>query len=126
MSVNVTFDEWSPEQVEKMVRDKLMSRAEDVGKFVETEARSKLDAIRTPDTKRDVNYRSYLSNWMLTNTVTEEGKTVLIRVGMRIGKRGQTHHGFYIETGSRTAPARPYLRPAVFDNRQAIMGLLAD
>jgi hypothetical protein len=124
--MSVTFENGSPEKVEQMVRDKLKSRAEDVAKFVETEARNGLDAIQTPDTKRDINYRHYLSRWILTSQVTEDGKAVLIRVGMKIGKSGQTHHGFYIETGSTTAPARPYLRPAVFDNKQAIMGLLAD
>jgi hypothetical protein len=118
--------ELTPEKVEQMVRDKMKARAEDVAKFVETEARNGLDAIQTPDTKRDVNYRSYLSRYILTSQVKEETQAVVIQVGMKIGKSGQTHHGFYIETGSRTAPARPYLRPAVLNNKRAIIGLLAD
>ncbi len=122
----VTFENWQPEKVEEMVKQKMVSRGEDVAKYVETQARNKLDAIKTPDTKRDINYRNYLSRYILTSQVTEEDKAVLIQVGMRVGRRGQTHHGFYIETGSTTAPSRPYLRPAVLDNKRNIMRLLAD
>jgi len=104
----------------------ILSRAGDVGKFVETEARRRLDAITDPDTKRDKNYRSYLSSYILTNKVEQETNAVVIQVGMKIGTEGQTHHGFYIETGSSTAEAHPYLRPAVFNNEREIVGMLGD
>lgn len=117
---------WEPANVKTMALEVIMSRAEDVGKFVETEARRRLDAIINPDTKRDRNYRSYLSSFILTNVVEKGEKEVVIRVGMKIGKDGQTHHGFYIETGSSTAEAHPYLRPAVFNNEREIVRMLGD
>lgn len=122
--MSVRLEDWQPKRVEKMVEDQLLSRAEDVGKFVETEARKRLYQIKTPDTKRDRNYRHYLAKFILTHRVEQEVKAVVIRVGMKIGKQGQTHHGFYIETGSRTAPAQPYLRPAVLNNTREIMQML--
>ena len=117
---------WQPANVKRMVKDVLLSRAGDVGKFVETEARRRLDAITDPDTKRDINYRNYLSSYILTNKIEDEVNAVIISVGMKIGKEGQTHHGFYIETGSSTAAAHPFLRPAVFDNEREIVGMLGD
>jgi len=117
---------WTPKEVKKMVKDVLLERGPDVGMFCETDARRRLDAITDPDTKRDKNYRRYLSEQILTNTVEEDGDDVVIRVGMKVGKAGQQHHGFYVETGSSTAPAHPFLRPAVFQNGKDIVGLLGD
>lgn len=117
---------WDAVAVKKMAKGVIVSHAEDVGMFVETEARRKLDAIEDPDTKRDKNYRAYLSEFMLTNVVEDNENEVVIRVGMKIGKQGQTHHGFYIETGSSTAPAHPYLRPAVFENGKDIVMMLGE
>lgn len=122
----MAITKWEPANVRKMAKDVILSHAEDVGHFVETEARRRLDAIEQPDTKRDVNYRNYLSEYILTNTVEDNEKEVVIRVGMKIGKDGQTHHGFYIETGSSTAAAQPYLRPAVFNNAREIVKMLGD
>ena len=117
---------WEPARVKTMCMAVLKSHAEDVGQFVESEARRRLDAISDPDTKRDKNYRKYLSEFILTNTVESSEKEIVIRVGMRIGKEGQKHHGFYIETGSSTAGAHPFLRPAVFDNAREIVSMLGD
>ena len=117
---------WEPANVKTMARNVILSRAEDVGMFLETEARRRLGGITSPDTKRDINYRNYLSSYILTNTVEDDKKEIVIRVGMKIGKDGQTHHGFYIETGSSTAEAHPYLRPAVFNNAREIVQMLGD
>lgn len=108
-----------------MVKGILSQNAEGVGVFVETEARKKLDAISSPDAKRDINYRAFLSKWMLTHTVVITENMVEVNVGMRVGDRGSGshHHGFFIETGSSTAPAHPFLRPAVFSNANTIIQL---
>lgn len=125
MSGDVTFERWKPENIRKAVSAKLMDNADDTGKYIEEDARRRLDAIRTPDTKRDVNYRHYLSKFILTHAVEKQGEDgFVIAVGMKIGKDGQRHHGFYIETGSSTAPAHPFLRPAVLQNARDIILLL--
>jgi len=116
---------WQPQKVKAMVKGILSQNAEGVGVFVETEARKKLDAISSPDTKRDINYRAFLSKWMLTHTVVITENMVEVNVGMRVGDRGSGshHHGFFIEIGSESAPAHPYLRPAVFNNKEEIIQL---
>jgi len=117
---------WDPEAVRKAALADLQTNAEIAGKFVETEARRRLDAITSPDNRRAVNYRHYLSKFLLTYTVETLAKAIIIRVGMRRrSEKGGDHHGFYIETGSSTAPAHPYLRPAVFDNASEIVSLLS-
>jgi HK97 gp10 family phage protein len=124
MSQDVIFTKWNPEKVKQAVMNKLLGNAPVVGKFIEDDARRRLDAIRTPDTPRDKNYRRYLSKWILTNVVDKKGEGLVIAVGMKIGKDGQRHHGFYIETGSSTAPAHPFLRPAVTQNARDILEIL--
>lgn len=120
----MTITKWTPENVIRMARQELLSNADMVGKFVEDDARRRLDEIRTPDTKRDKNYRVYLSKYILTHTVEDSPKEITITIGMKVGTQGQTHHGFYIETGSATAPVHPYLRPAVFHNEKNILSIL--
>lgn len=123
----MSVEKWDPIAVKKMAMDELMANAELTGVFIESEARRRLDAITAPDTSRDKNYRHYLSKYLLTHTVTVEKDAVVIDVGMKVGPRGTgaSHHGFYIEIGSESAAAHPYLRPAVFDNANEIVGLLA-
>ena len=125
MANDVRFTKWTPEKIKAAVTAPLMAHAPAVGKYIENDARRRLDAIKTPDTGRDQNYRWYLSKWILTHAVEKEGKDgFVIAVGMKIGKSGQRHHGFYIETGSSTAPAHPFLRPAVTQNARDIIRML--
>ena len=128
MTENVIFESWTPEKIKQAVSAKLMGNADDTGKFIEEDARRRLDAIRTPDDGRNVNYRNYLSKFILTHAVEKQGEDgFVIAVGMKIGADGQRHHGFYIATGSSTAPAHPFLRPAVTQNaRDIILLLLGD
>ena len=117
--------EWNPEAVIAAALDEVQRNAEIVGAFVESEARRRLDAIKQPGNKRAVAYRAFLSRYMLTNVVTRTAKEVVVRVGMKTrSQKGGDRLGFYIETGSRLAPAHPYLRPAVFDNAREIVKLL--
>ncbi len=121
----VRWVSWDPEAVKVAALAEVAENAEVVGEFVESEARRRLKAIGKPDNKRAVAWRAFLSRWALTNTVTVMANEVLIRVGMKVasGKGGRTR-GFYVETGSSTAPAHPYLRPAVFNNAAKIVALL--
>ena len=125
MAETVKIVEWHAERIMQAVIEKIARNAPDAAYFIETDARRRLDAIRTPDTPRDRNYRFYLSKWMLTHVVQRlEGKALMVAVGMRIGKGGQKHHGWWIERGSSSAPAHPYLRPAVLQNARDIIELL--
>ncbi len=121
----VVWTKWDPEAVKAATLAQLTENAENVGRFLETEARRRLDAIRTPDNKKAVWWRTFLSRWVLKHTVREETDAIVITVGMRKGPRaGGKHRGFYVEVGSSKAPAHPYLRPAVFGNGPTIVAML--
>lgn len=115
---------WEAEKIKQVVVDKLMANAPDVAHFIEDDARRRLNAIRTPDTPRDKNYRHYLSKWMLKNAVEKQDDGLVIAIGTRIGKKGQRFHGWNIEFGSPGIPAHPFLRPAVLQNKKDIIQLL--
>jgi HK97 gp10 family phage protein len=113
---------WQANAVKKMALDEIAANGAIVGKFMETDARRRLEAIREP--AWGAGYRNEIVSRLLTNEVEQRTNDVLIRVGVKVGASGY-HHGFYIETGSSTAPAQPFLRPALFENKQAILALLA-
>ena len=116
---------WKQKEFLAKVDGWVSQNAETVGQFVEVEARRRLDAIGSPDNRKAVAWRRYLSRYVLTNTVTTGENKVVIRVGMKVGPgNGGDRRGFYIETGSSTARAHPFLRPAVFRNTKEILQLL--
>lgn len=120
----MTVKNWNPQAVRDLITNTLTAGLDMAGKFVEDEARARLRKITQPDTKRDVNYRRYLADYILKHVTEVDGKDLVTRIGMRIGDDGQTHHGFYIETGSSTAPAQPFLRPALFHNARDVISIL--
>lgn len=113
---------WHPERVKQAALDELMGNAEAVGKFVESDARRRLYAIEVPEWGE--RYRRLIVGRQLTFVVEREPKAVVITVGVAGGEKGR-YYGYYIEVGSATSPAHPYLRPAVFDNARDIVALLA-
>lgn len=113
--------EWHPERLKQKIRADLAANGELVGKFLEGEARSRLVGITDPDW--GAAYRGYVAS-LISSDSASDGNGVLIRVGVGRGRSG-SHHGLYIEFGSRTAAAHPFLRPAVFDNASRIVALLA-
>lgn len=113
---------WKPDSFKKKLVAELVENAEIVGKFVEQDARKRLLAISDP--RWGEAYRSKLIARLLTYEVMTSAMTVTINVGVRTSSSG-SHHGFYIEMGSQTAPAHPFLRPAVFQNGKRIVALLS-
>lgn len=137
MTADIRLD-WNAGKFKQTLVAALVANAELVGEFVEAEARRRLLAftdlaVTVPGRATPRNpqgnyvgggpYRAYVAG-LLANDVQADAKGVTIRVGVRPG-RGGSHHGLYIELGSRTAPARPFLRPAVFENAARIIQVLA-
>lgn len=112
---------WTPEKVKKEVVDNLVANGEIVGEFVETDARRRLMEITDPEW--GAGYRQKLVARLLMNVVERKANEVVTSVGVAQTKDSK-HHGFYIELGSATAPAHPFLRPAVFENAAKIVALL--
>lgn len=122
---------WHPDRLKEKLLADLVANGELVGKFLEGEARRRLLAYPELDTivdgKRYVGggaYRRYVAG-LIGSDATRERNAVLIRVGVGLGKGGR-HHGLYIELGSKTSPARPFLRPAVFENADKIIQVLTN
>jgi hypothetical protein len=112
---------WEPGKFKAELVKQLVANGEIAGKFVEEEARRRLLDIQDPEW--GAGYRAEVVARLLTSTVEQDGNEVVITVGVAEGSGGR-HHGFYIELGSSTAPAHPFLRPAVFENGPQIVALL--
>lgn len=119
------IEKWDSAAVVSFAGKILAERIETACKFVEVEARNNLNAITEPEWGRA--YRTQIVGRLLTSGVIIRGKTIDGYVGVRTRSgKGGDRHGYYIELGSRTAPAHPWLRPALFNNlphvRQMILG----
>jgi hypothetical protein len=118
---------WRPERVKAAIMDELVANGEIAGKFGETEARTRLLAIKEPEW--GAGYREKVVARLLTNLVERGRNEVVIRIGVAESKSrkgvASRKHGFYIELGSKTAAAQPFLRPAVFENAGKIVALLS-
>jgi hypothetical protein len=112
---------WKPEKLKQAIIAELVENGRIVGKFVEEDARARLTRINDPEWGEG--YRTQIVGRLLTNEVEIIQNGVEIRVGVRT-QGGNRHHGFYIETGSSTARAHPFLRPAVLQNAQRIVATL--
>lgn len=110
---------WTPEKFKKELVVRLAENGQIVGEFVRGDARRRLSGISDPDWGRA--YRGFVAG-LVSYDVSSSARAVTITVGVRGGY--SSHHGFYIETGTRLRPARPWLRPAVFENGGKIVGLL--
>lgn len=113
----VVWKNWNPQGLKDKIKADLAENMEIACKFVETMARTRLLAIREPEW--GASYRRNIVARRLTYVVKIEGNEVVGTVGVR-GK----HEGFWIEVGSKTSPAQPYLRPAVFNHGAEIVKLL--
>lgn len=114
--------EWQPEKFKAAVVAELEKNAGEAGQFVVDNARQRLQAIRDPEW--GTGYRRNVVASLLRFEVERRPNEVIILVGVARSPDSR-HHGFYIELGSSTAPAQPYLRPAVFQNAAKIVFLLS-
>ena len=113
--------EWNQREVIERITAETVENMEIAAKMVEVNARKRLLRIRQPDF--GVKYRMVLALYRLTSIVKRDGTAVEGRVGIPAGEKGDSY-GFFIETGSSTAAAQPWLRPALAENLQAIIELL--
>ena len=115
---NIT--EWNADAVVSEITAAVVANMETAAQVVETDARRRLMAIADPEW--GTAYRRSLAMWGLTSVVVVGQREIEAGVGLPGGKAG--HDGFYIEVGSRTAPAQPWLRPALATNLRRIVALI--
>jgi len=113
--------EWRQREVFEAIAAEVQETMEIATKVVETDARRRLIRIREP--QRRGKYRLVLALYRLTSFVRREGKAIVGKVGIPVGEKGGDY-GFWIEIGSKTAPANPWLRPALVENLRNIVALL--
>lgn len=113
---------WKPEGVVRRTAEQVENRIGLAARYVEQDARRRLEAITDPEWGRG--YRTQIVGRLLTSFVERSGKNILGHIGVRVaGGKGGEYHGYYIELGSSTAVAHPWLRPALLENRDAILSL---
>lgn len=120
MSKHIT--EWNQKQVIEQIAGLVTENMEVAAKVVEVDARHRLLRIRQPEF--GAGYRRVLALYRLTSIIQRDGDVVEGGIGIPPGEKGG-HYGFYIETGSSTAPAHPWLRPALMGNLRNILRLLS-
>ena len=114
--------EWRQREVVAAVRAEVKGNMELAVKVVEVDARRRLLAIQDPEFGRG--YRRILALFRLISFVEEERDAITGRVGIPKGEKGGDY-GFWIEIGSKTAPAQPWLRPSLMLNLDDLMKVLA-
>jgi hypothetical protein len=115
--------EWRQRQVVEAVQDYLATGMEAAAHMVEVDARSRLLRIVEPAFGRA--YRQLLALGRLTSgVVVEPGVAVEGLIGIPKGEKGGDY-GFWIEIGSKSKAAQPWLRPALMNNLKDILRLLA-
>lgn len=120
MSKHIT--EWRQDAVIEEIAGGVEANMTVAAKVVETDARRRLLKIREPEF--GTKYRKLLALFRLTSFVKRVGNEVWALIGIPPGEKGSSY-GYYIEVGSSTAPAHPWLRPALLTNLRNIMGLLS-
>lgn len=113
--------QWRQQQVIEEIAQEVEGNMATAGKVVEVDARHRLLRIRQPDF--GIAYRRVLALYRLTSYVERVGMVIRAMIGIPRGEKGGDY-GFWIETGSRTAPAQPWLRPALTGNLKDILRLL--
>ena len=113
--------EWKQRELVEAIAAQVTENMEAAAKVVEVDARHRLLAIRDPEFGRG--YRRMLALYRLTSFVKRAGNAIEAQIGIPKGEKGGDY-GFWIEVGSKTAAAHPWLRPALATNLRTIMALL--
>lgn len=117
MTKNYTL-KWKPEEFKQKVKSQLAENGQEVGSFVQGNARQRLNNISDPEWGKQ--YRSLVASLIGFN-VQELKNEVVVTVGVR--PTYTKFHGYWIELGTSRRPSQPFLRPAIFDNKAKIARL---
>lgn len=112
--------EWYPKQVVADVRAEVRDILETAGEVVRVDARSNLLRVKEPEFGKK--YRAILALYRLKSILVEDRNSIEVKIGIPKGEKGD-RYGYYIELGSSTAPANPWIRPALDKNLKNIMQL---
>lgn len=115
------IQEWRQDAVVEEVAAEVEQNMETAAKVVEVDARKNL--LRISDPEWGAAYRKMLALYRLTSFVTRQGLMIEAGIGIPGGKKG-SDYGFWIEIGSHTAKAHPWLRPALLNNLRNLLQII--
>jgi len=117
-----TISEWRQREVIEEITAEVAANMEIAAGVVEVDARKRLLRIQEPEFGRA--YRRVLALYRLISQVVIGKDAIEGQIGIPPGEKS-SEYGFYVETGSHTYAAQPWLRPALLENLKDIIRLLA-
>jgi len=120
--MSTSIVEWNQRKIVTAVKTEVAANMEIAATVVEVDARRRLLAIVEPEFGRA--YRRVLALYRLISRVVVGENAIEGQIGIPPGKEGGDY-GFWIEVGSHTYAAQPWLRPALMNNLKDILRLLA-
>ena len=108
----IRWKDWNPQRVKANIAGRVAENMEYACRFVVELARS-LAPVRRGVTKAEIDF---------TIEVGARGNVIEGIVGV---KRGKAFYAKFFEFGTSKMAARPFLRPAVFDNAREIVRIIA-
>lgn len=107
----MSITSWHASELVAQLSGKTLSGMDKACQFAANQARGKAP-VRSGVLKSGIDYR-----------VEAKGNTVTGYVGV---KKGKAFYALFVERGVRGRPARPFLRPSVFENATEIVRLIAE
>jgi HK97 gp10 family phage protein len=108
----IRWKDWNPQRVKANIAGRVAENMEVACQFVIGQARERVP-VRRGVTKAEIAF---------TIEIGAKGNVVEGIVGV---KRGKAFYAKFLEFGTRKMPARPFLRPAVFENAREIVRIIA-
>jgi len=108
-------NKWNEEKLFKSVRNKVLDRLELVGEFVDGSAKY-LCPVGTPES---TGIKGYIGG-NLRDSINH--KVLKLELSVKIGT--PVEYAPFVELGTSKMAAQPFLRPAVLQNKEAILYIL--
>ncbi len=111
--------EWNDKQLLAEVSGRLLRGMDRAASFTAEEARRRAPVGATGRLRREIDYE-----------VRPDRNDVVGYVGVKAGglaaNQGPAFYGYFLELGTSKMAARPFLRPAVFENADQIIRFLTE
>ena len=111
--------EWHAAKVKAEISGRLLNGMDRACAFAAEQARARAPKGATGVLQEEIDYE-----------VSGERDAVVGRIGVKAGglaaNQGKAFYGYFLELGTSKMAARPFLRPAVFENGDAIVRFLTE
>ena len=108
----VRWKDWNPQRVKANIAGRVAENMYDACRFVVEQAQS-LAPVRSGVTRAEIDFKIEIG---------ARGNVIEGIVGV---KRGKAFYAKFLEFGTSKMAARPFLRPAIFNNAREIVRIIA-